>query len=490
MKPELLTVETPRVLQTHVRFWDVETLRYLFLENKGRLERKRFIICSCLWILVFSLSALITITLMMMPEARNNIFFVKLGLVFYYSFCFAVFRNLLKKRIADINLWWPRYLLLLPPVAIIYTLLAFIFPGEKFTNQFGVNPNDYEALDTILARLEKKGSPNWQSHYGQTELIKSCKLGYEKAAILLIEQGANINLSDKNGYTPLHYASAHGHLNIVNLLIKHQVKLNLRDYICRETPLFKAVDNNHINIVKTLLENGADPLLFNFYTELPVSRAISYGFKEIDELLKKYSQGIIAGGSLLHLFVRFNNVLKVRELLSGGEIESLNEKDKHDFHPLDLAYYLEHSEMFSMLQEVGAEFSLPFMGGKCTTPLHYACEKADFETAARLVNDGMSLRWCNNFGRSVLHQACYFGTKEIVVLLIEAGSEINCTDNYGYTPLHLAILGEKPDIVELLLHYNADVYARTANNISTLDFANNVEHELIKKMLKIKGVRE
>ncbi|MEP6791356.1 MAG: ankyrin repeat domain-containing protein [Ramlibacter sp.] len=83
---------------------------------------------------------------------------------------------------------------------------------------------------------------------GQLDLVKK-----------LIERGADVN---KTGWTPLHYASTNGHLEVINLLLENHA------YIDAEspngtTPLMMAAQYGPATAVKLLLEAGADPALKN-----------------------------------------------------------------------------------------------------------------------------------------------------------------------------------------------------------------------------------
>lgn len=75
----------------------------------------------------------------------------------------------------------------------------------------------------------------------------------------LLDKGADVN---KPGWTPLHYAATHGHLQIMNLLLEEHA------YVDAEspngtTPLMMAAMYGTPSAVKLLLEAGADPLLKN-----------------------------------------------------------------------------------------------------------------------------------------------------------------------------------------------------------------------------------
>ena len=50
-------------------------------------------------------------------------------------------------------------------------------------------------------------------------LIDCIRKVYFKLIKLLLEKGANINIKDKNGYTPLMWACKYNHTEIIELLL-------------------------------------------------------------------------------------------------------------------------------------------------------------------------------------------------------------------------------------------------------------------------------
>ena len=74
----------------------------------------------------------------------------------------------------------------------------------------------------------------------------------------LLQIGCNPNL--KQGYfgnTALHLAAANGHTAMVDLLLNHEgIDINARDNDDR-TPLYYAKQQNHLDIVQVLKDNGA-----------------------------------------------------------------------------------------------------------------------------------------------------------------------------------------------------------------------------------------
>lgn len=111
-------------------------------------------------------------------------------------------------------------------------------------------------------------------------------------------------------FTSLHFSALNGHCNIVNILIENGADPLLYEKIgnlntpkANLTPLDLAAANDHYDIVKLFIENGTNPLLKN--KEGKISRAYAKD-KNIIDLLKKaenkylYNQiikvGVVCGG--------------------------------------------------------------------------------------------------------------------------------------------------------------------------------------------------
>lgn len=74
---------------------------------------------------------------------------------------------------------------------------------------------------------------------------------------LLLQRGANANVTGLKGITPLHCAAEFGNTEAIRLLIKAGANLNALDED-DETPLYKAIRKEHTDAVKLLLNSGAN----------------------------------------------------------------------------------------------------------------------------------------------------------------------------------------------------------------------------------------
>ena len=77
-------------------------------------------------------------------------------------------------------------------------------------------------------------------------------------ALLLVEHGADITTRDADGWTPLHWASAVGHVGLAQLLVEHGAEVAALDSK-RRTPLHLAYEEGHVELAQLLVERGADP---------------------------------------------------------------------------------------------------------------------------------------------------------------------------------------------------------------------------------------
>ena len=73
---------------------------------------------------------------------------------------------------------------------------------------------------------------------------------------LLLEHGADINLQDEEGWTPLHEASFSGALEVVHLLLEHGADVEPKDSNGM-TALQRAAEEGHGEVVELLREHGA-----------------------------------------------------------------------------------------------------------------------------------------------------------------------------------------------------------------------------------------
>lgn len=143
---------------------------------------------------------------------------------------------------------------------------------------------------SFVKSLVKHGTPVNQAcdfnHW--TALHATAHAGHVEIAEFLIQQGANVNVRDKDGYTPLHNTADSfvkgrppkrteaDRNRIAALLLKHGALVNA-NINHGDTPLHGAVETNNVALVQLLLENGANANIQQAQGMTPLHFALSAG---------------------------------------------------------------------------------------------------------------------------------------------------------------------------------------------------------------------
>ena len=141
-----------------------------------------------------------------------------------------------------------------------------------------------------------------------------------RISILLIENGAKINVLDIDGGSPLSEAIVNNYLNLVKMLIKYGASLELKNSKTGQTPLLLAV-SREFKISKLLIEAGAN-------------------IKALDTL----------GDNVLIGAVLNSDQKSIRYLIKNGA--DINHKNKRKQTPLDFA---QKKEIIKLLLSYGAK---------------------------------------------------------------------------------------------------------------------------------------
>jgi len=103
----------------------------------------------------------------------------------------------------------------------------------------------------------------------------------------LLRQGAELNLQDFEGITPLMIAAANGDANALKTLLSKGADTKIGESKDGETALIRAIDAGKTESVKILLDQGADPNLRDKRNRTPLGHAKYLGYEAMVELLLK-----------------------------------------------------------------------------------------------------------------------------------------------------------------------------------------------------------
>lgn len=190
-----------------------------------------------------------------------------------------------------------------------------------------------------------------------------------------------------------------------------------------------ALDEQHPEIAKTLIQGGANP-------NYALRRVAGTGDKELFHLVLARNPAPEALASALDAAAGGGHIALVKELLDRG----VNINGAPDGSaPLATAAYYGRADVMKLLLSRGAAVDTPDhgSGGNHETALQYAIRGAH--------------------------------SVEIVRLLLGAGASVNVQDTSGTTPLMSAL--DYPELAGLMLANGADVNARTTSKSTALMYA-------------------
>uniref|UniRef100_A0A8D2IPD0 Poly [ADP-ribose] polymerase n=1 Tax=Varanus komodoensis TaxID=61221 RepID=A0A8D2IPD0_VARKO len=324
----------------------------------------------------------------------------------------------------------------LAPTAQLKERLAYEFKGHSLLQA---------ARESDVARVKKHLSleiinfKHPQTH--ETALHCAAASPYPKrkqVCELLLRKGANVNEKTKDFLTPLHVASEKAHNDVVEVLMKHEAKVNALDNL-GQTSLHRAAYCGHLQTCRLLLSFGCDPSIIS----LQGFTAFQMGNESIQQLLQ---EGVPLGNSEAD-----------RQLLEAAKAGEMDVVKK-----------------LCTVQSVNCRD----IEGRQSTPLHFAAGYNRVSVVEYLLQHGADVHAKDKGGLVPLHNACSYGHYEVAELLVKHGAVVNVADIWKFTPLHEAAAKGKYEICKLLLQHGADPTKKNRDGNTPLDLVKDGDTDI------------
>lgn len=358
-------------------------------------------------------------------------------------------------------------------------------------------------------------------------LLDPCAAGDLSRARELLAQGADIGFdSEATGSSPWEKALEIGHLELLQLLLSHQVDkqsdhfwhrlLNTAVRCAREpivsfvlsvsahvdwalpsaeSPLFIAVKLNRLDLVALLVEHDLD-----ITARDPIGRtllhiaAMNHGSEDIVSLLLTTSQSSQADSTAwvnavdrqqntaLHYAAEYSNGDMAGQLISAGvQVDRTNSKLQTALHYAVMNAQVEIVELLLITGQASAN-AKDFKGN---APLHYVAsmdftnldyvdeddvEDLQTQIAELLLTHGADPNESNDFGDTPLLLTIRNEYERLVTLLLALGADVNRQSPSGGAALHEAArMDAAQPIWDVLLAYQANPSCKDAQGRTPLD---------------------
>ncbi|KAJ5332891.1 uncharacterized protein N7506_006674 [Penicillium brevicompactum] len=211
----------------------------------------------------------------------------------------------------------------------------------------------------------------------------------------------------------------------------------------RASPLLRAVERDHYQIVKVLLDAGASPNTADKEGRTALMTAAWKNHVDILQLL----------------------------ILRGADVNACDHRARNALHNL--------AADKACRWGWGEDVVRFLLAGKCMvdardelgrTPLHWACATGNWKLAEMFVAKA-DIDATESRGKTALHVATAHDRDDIVILLLAHRANINATSDGGWTPLHNACDKGCEAIVRILLMEGAGINAQLLNGVTPLHLA-------------------
>jgi ankyrin repeat protein len=281
----------------------------------------------------------------------------------------------------------------------------------------------------------------------------------------LLAAGANPNIADQYGRTPLYYAAVSGNKEIVKILLDYHADPNRADNDGR-TPLHDAAGRSgNKEIVQILLDYGADPNSADKYGTTPLLLAAEYGHKEIVQILLDYgadpNRADKCGVTPLHTAAEFGRK-EIVQVLLGAKADPNRVINKYNTippifavngtTPLYNAALGGYKEIIKILLAAGANPTIK--------------DKEEDKTPADVAKPEIKKYIEGKIKiTKLLLNGAKMGRIDVMRNALKKGALINMPDENGNTSLHLAIMGGNLDAVKYLLQFAKNINFSLKNNV-------------------------
>ncbi len=339
----------------------------------------------------------------------------------------------------------------------------YIFNGQSFLFYI-VRTANQDAIDAFIDN-------STAIDLSQQKLIKAIEYDRQKKVIKLLKKGADINYVSSSGLTPLCWAAYFRRYDIAKILIDNGANTSIseRNYNSNpypangSSPLRWAINKGDTAIVGLLIKNNASPVIFLFQEEN----------QNIFHYAARNNQP-----EIMHMLIdAYGNPPTSLKPVAGIDEEYL--PYYYDYNatgiyrnltatPFDVAAYNGYKDIWEQFIKLGLGVDNPTKPERnYYTPLFFAIGGKKPETVSDLIKLGADIK-APKTAEFLFSEAIQNGTPEIIDLLLSNG----CANNLSDTIISISILSaanfQNSSVIKTLINNGADINYTSEDSINAL----------------------
>jgi ankyrin repeat protein len=245
--------------------------------------------------------------------------------------------------------------------------------------------------------MSKPRSPKKRRKQNVARFFEACASGNIEPVRELLEHDSKLvripnPAAPHRGWTALHTAAKHGHLDIVRLLLQHGADPNAREAGDNTYPLHWAAANRHVEIVRALLDAGGDVHGVGDVHELDAIGWATFFHEPHGAPGDNPSVAtlLVERGARHHIFSAMSlgdpNLIRTVVRQNPKALARRTSRFEDELTPLHFAIRQKRSDLLDLLIDSGAKLDARDKNG--LTPTESALMMGDDEAAKRLLAAG------------------------------------------------------------------------------------------------------
>lgn len=317
--------------------------------------------------------------------------------------------------------------------------------------------------------------------------LQACKNNKKGVVQTFLKRGGiDVNKRDESGNTPLIYVCMKNARDLVKLLLDSGADAGLGNNQDR-MPLHFAAETGNSEIIALLTDAGADINCTDRNGVTPLMVMAQHG--KTDAALKFMQNpaiDITIKDNDNCMAIDYATSLGLRELVKALSRTEEEHTDVHGNTTLHHACWNEQGEVVKILLEKEKD-SINKVNDEGETPLILAVRRSNLVITQLLLDAGAGPECADLNGVMPLHIAADNGDLFVAKALMAAGADMNRKTTEGQTPLILAAISGRNDFTAMLTEAGADVNAVDNEQHSALYYATEAGYTEIVEQLLMAG---